>query len=110
MDVHVGEVSLDPARRLRRATFRPLATDRALGFEVTVAPDLPETVHTDEQRLQQVLRNLLSNAVKFTEQGTVRLVVEPARRRSSRPHCRAATSSRSRWSTPASASRRRSSR
>ena len=35
-------------------------------------------MHTDEQRLQQILRNLLSNAVKFTEHGTVRLVVEPA--------------------------------
>jgi signal transduction histidine kinase/HAMP domain-containing protein/CheY-like chemotaxis protein len=55
---------------------RPLTADKGLGFTVSVAPDLPDTLHTDERRLQQILRNLLSNAVKFTESGQVRLVVK----------------------------------
>jgi signal transduction histidine kinase len=59
---------------------RPLTADRGLGFTVSVAPDLPRTLHTDERRLQQILRNLLSNAVKFTESGQVRLVVKPVDR------------------------------
>jgi CheY-like chemotaxis protein len=33
-------------------------------------------MHSDEQRLQQILRNLLSNAIKFTSQGHVRLRVQ----------------------------------
>ncbi len=57
-------------------TCRPLTADKGLGFTVSVAPDLPRTLHTDERRLQQILRNLLSNAVKFTESGQVRLVVK----------------------------------
>jgi CheY-like chemotaxis protein len=42
---------------------------------VTVAPNVPATVRTDRQRLEQVLKNLLSNAVKFTESGSVAMTV-----------------------------------
>ena len=43
-----------------------------------VDDELPPTVVTDEQRLQQVLKNLLSNAFKFTETGCVTLTIAPA--------------------------------
>ncbi|MEU8381926.1 HAMP domain-containing protein, partial [Streptosporangium sp. NPDC048865] len=58
------------------ATFRPLTTEKGLRFDVVVAPDVPEELLMDEQRLRQVLRNLLSNAVKFTEKGSVELRIE----------------------------------
>ena len=47
-------------------------------FGVEVLGDLPATIVTDEQRLQQVLKNLLSNAFKFTEEGSVRLSITAA--------------------------------
>jgi len=56
-------------------TFEPLAKQKSLTFNVTVEPNVPATIHTDRQRLEQVLKNLLSNAVKFTEQGAVSLTV-----------------------------------
>nr|WSZ94796.1 HAMP domain-containing protein [Streptomyces sp. NBC_00857] len=58
------------------ATFRPLATDRGLTFEITVGEDVPREMFSDEQRLQQILRNLLSNALKFTSTGGAELLVE----------------------------------
>jgi signal transduction histidine kinase/DNA-binding response OmpR family regulator/CHASE3 domain sensor protein len=67
-----------PLRRVVDAlarTFEPLARQKELGFTVTVAQDVPATINTDRQRLEQVLKNLLSNAVKFTEQGKVSLTV-----------------------------------
>jgi signal transduction histidine kinase/DNA-binding response OmpR family regulator len=56
-------------------TFEPLAKQKDLRFTLTVEPEVPPTLHTDRQRLEQVLKNLLSNAVKFTEQGEVSLTV-----------------------------------
>jgi len=51
------------------------AKEKGLSCTVDHAPDLPEWVSGDDQRLQQILVNLLSNAVKFTERGEVRLRV-----------------------------------
>ncbi len=78
MDVHPAEIPLDGLVEYLDATFRPMAAEKALTFEVDTAASLPEMIYSDEQRLQQVLRNLLSNAVKFTAQGGVRLRVAPA--------------------------------
>ncbi|MBC7378467.1 MAG: CHASE3 domain-containing protein, partial [Burkholderiaceae bacterium] len=51
--------------------FEPLTTDKKLQFRVELAPGLPDTLFTDRQRLEQILKNLLSNAVKFTDTGSV---------------------------------------
>ena len=48
-------------------TFRHVANDRKIDFEITLASDLPSVIVTDEMRLLQVMKNLLSNAFKFTE-------------------------------------------
>jgi len=54
-------------------SFRPVAAQKQLDFEIEMAPDAPASMVTDVSRLQQVLKNLLSNAVKFTARGGVQL-------------------------------------
>ncbi|MEV5985651.1 HAMP domain-containing protein [Streptomyces sp. NPDC052051] len=78
MDVSPTRIALVQLVDYVEATFRPLTAEKGLDFSVRVSPELPATLHTDEQRLLQVLRNLLSNAVKFTDTGAVELVIQPA--------------------------------
>ncbi|MEG0860113.1 MAG: response regulator [Pseudomonas sp.] len=58
-----------------QALFEPLASEKQLNFSVVIEPQVPATLYTDRQRLEQILKNLLSNAVKFTEAGQVSLTV-----------------------------------
>ena len=73
MDVRPGRVPLASLLDYVENMCRPLTADKGLDFTVDVDDRVPATLHTDQHRLQQILRNLLSNAVKFTEAGEVRL-------------------------------------
>jgi len=59
--------------------FKDVAADKGVGFDISVADEMPATVRTDSQRLQQVLRNLLTNAFKFTREGTVSIDISRPR-------------------------------
>ncbi|MFT3688417.1 ATP-binding protein [Paenirhodobacter sp.] len=48
---------------------------KPLRLAVDVAPDVPETLTGDRQKIAQILLNLTSNAVKFTPRGGLRLRV-----------------------------------
>ncbi|MFI1994700.1 HAMP domain-containing protein [Actinoplanes sp. NPDC020271] len=84
MDVEPDVVDFDGIRSYVEQAFAPQAEDKGLRFEVELAPDLPDSIVTDPQRLQQILRNLLSNAVKFTDNGSVTLSIFAASRDSDR--------------------------
>ncbi len=73
MEVQITEVQFGELRDYVDRNFREVAQDKGLNFEINLGADLPSAVHTDPQRLQQVIRNLLSNSFKFTEQGYVHL-------------------------------------
>jgi signal transduction histidine kinase/HAMP domain-containing protein/ActR/RegA family two-component response regulator len=78
MDVEPDVVDFEGIRSYVEQAFVPQADDKGLEFRVDVAPELPDSIVTDPQRLQQILRNLLSNAVKFTDSGSVTLTIFPA--------------------------------
>jgi CheY-like chemotaxis protein len=78
MDVLPAEVRLDGVCSAMDANIRPLAEQKGLDLVLEVGDGAPESIVTDQQRLQQILKNLLSNAFKFTESGGVELRIGPA--------------------------------
>ncbi|RWU03851.1 response regulator [Pseudodesulfovibrio sp. S3] len=52
------------------------ADQKGLHISCSLAPDIPDRLEGDPNRLRQILINLLGNAVKFTDQGSVNLNVE----------------------------------
>jgi signal transduction histidine kinase len=59
-----------------RETVALAASRKNLAFSCVVAPDVPDRLIGDGDRLRQIVVNLLGNAVKFTERGEVALSVD----------------------------------
>jgi CheY-like chemotaxis protein len=80
--IEAGKLELDPAEFDVRETLETALKTMALrahqkDLELTcdVAPDVPEFVKGDANRLRQVILNLIGNAIKFTDKGEVGLRV-----------------------------------
>lgn len=80
--VEAGKISIitddvapkDIARRMEQQ-FNPVAAENGVTFKIEIDDDAATRIHTDSQRVEQIIKNLLSNAFKFTEHGTVTLRV-----------------------------------
>ena len=82
--VEAGKLSIEPENihlnemiQTLDQMFKPIAMQKQLDFVIVPHPSLPNTVFTDRQRLEQILKNFLSNAFKFTQKGFVKLIVTP---------------------------------
>ncbi len=58
-----------------KQTFQSLAQEKHLKFVVAADADVPQSILTDRQRLDQILKNLISNAFKFTKNGAVEIKI-----------------------------------
>jgi len=75
LNIVAEDVSVESIIKRLQQQFAPIAKERGVAFPVEIEEGLPATLHTDTQRVEQILKNLLSNAFKFTEKGAVTLKI-----------------------------------
>jgi CheY-like chemotaxis protein/CHASE3 domain sensor protein len=76
LDMQQEDVILDTILHNLHNQFKHVAKDKGLQFSIEKEENLPQTILTDGQRTEQILKNLLSNACKFTMSGTITLRFE----------------------------------
>jgi signal transduction histidine kinase len=81
--IEAGRISISPAWfemvdlfAALRGMFKPLLTLTTVSLVFEEPRDVPR-IYTDDKRLSQILRNYISNALKFTQEGEVRVRVQP---------------------------------
>lgn len=74
----LDESSFDLIDQLQslQTMFRQKAEAKGLRLNLEIAPDVPQYIITDPNKLRQIIINLLGNAIKFTEKGTITLKVK----------------------------------
>jgi CheY-like chemotaxis protein/CHASE3 domain sensor protein len=75
MGITIERVSLKNFTDDLLRDFKHHAEQKGLKLTCKLDNELPESIRTDSQRLNQILKNLLSNAIKFTEKGSVSISV-----------------------------------
>lgn len=81
LDINKEDLSVSEIPELLALQFSVAARLKGLEFKVTQDAEVPEIIHSDPQRVQQILRNLLANAVKFTDEGSISLNIRTIEQR-----------------------------
>lgn len=77
MTINIENISLKKFSNELLREFKHQAEQKGLKLTVKLDAGLAETMRTDPQRLNQILKNLISNALKFTEKGSVSIRISP---------------------------------
>jgi len=81
MVLNFEEMSLKGLAVYIEQHFLHVAEEKGLYLKIELAEGLPASVHTDRQRVEQIVKNLLSNAMKFTASGGISFeIARPALR------------------------------
>lgn len=76
MEIVFEDVDVAGLKSNMEQQFEEVARQKKILFKVAIEKNLPASIYTDKQRVEQILKNLLSNAFKFTpDQGTIEVSI-----------------------------------
>jgi len=75
IDLYIESMYFDDLSNYIQKTFGPVAEKKGLELFTGISKQVPAMIHTDAQRVYQIIKNLYSNAIKFTHEGTIKLNV-----------------------------------
>lgn len=76
LDILLAEMNMSELPDQIERNFSHVAEQKNVQLKINKAQDVPDIIHTDEKRFQQIVKNLLSNAFKFTESGSVTVSIQ----------------------------------
>ncbi|MBF0458139.1 MAG: response regulator [Nitrospirae bacterium] len=76
VELHVEAMGTDSLKTFIENNFLPLTEEKKLALQVAISENAPENIHTDIQKMEQIIRNLLSNAIKFTDKGAITVTID----------------------------------
>ncbi len=71
MALNMEKIPLNGIARGISEYFAHMAEEKGIELNISLDGDLPVTMQTDGQRLEQIMKNLVSNAIKFTDKGSI---------------------------------------
>ena len=73
LDLHIEAMYPDQIKDYIIRNFKPMMDEKSLELKIRIEKDIPRFIHTDPQRVLQVIKNFISNAIKFTSSGSITL-------------------------------------
>ncbi|HEX8697305.1 MAG TPA: histidine kinase dimerization/phospho-acceptor domain-containing protein, partial [Myxococcaceae bacterium] len=75
MPLNLSDFELPELVQEVMAELDPLVARSKLAVSASLAPELPQ-LHSDRQKVKQIVLNLLSNSLKFTHEGSVQVIAQ----------------------------------
>lgn len=70
-ELHIETINLEELTNYVERNFKHSTQEKGLELKIEIDPNIQQTISTDTQRLEQVIKNFMSNSLKFTKQGSI---------------------------------------